>query len=562
MYVLPIETPLMKQTMSADSRTTILDCTLRDGGYYNGWHFEPELAQSLVASLNAAGVDIIEVGFKTPIERITDDCAGLYRFCSESQLEFLKDYRRSEYAFMINANEFVDGGRASKALIERSIYPASESLFTWARIATHFDTFDSALVQAKILHRMGYRVALNLMGISLLTDEQIKQALARVDDDVVDVFYFADSFGSLEASDIVHYANLIRGYFSGAIGLHAHDNQGLAFSNALQAVRHRVEFIDATVTGMGRGAGNLRTEQFLLAMQRASDDFHPAELLPVIERWLQPMQKAFGWGWDYTYMMSAIENIHPVYCQTLRSTDQYSKEQVANILASIQPEARKKFDRASLTRAIDRTVNACAPSGDAVELDLFDMAAADDVLVVGGGPSSESYRAALAQFIAEQQPLVIECNPADSLLADRAEHYLPAVLNWVRLERLLRAGGTAHRLVTGVASVPRVFGCQRRLLQHMPYRIAHDTFEVQKSLLTLPDYDVGMFALGVAALASPTRIFLAGFDGFTDEADEPGSQANMDAFWPLLTSRVNCEVVSLTPTAYELKARSIYGYLK
>lgn len=567
MFVQPIETPLMRQTMSACGATRVLDCTLRDGGYYNGWRFDPELAESLVASLNAAGVDIIEVGFKTPAEKVDDDCAGLYRFCSESQLDFLRRYRNAEYAFMINTAEFMDGGRASREMIERCIYPARDSLFSWARIATHLDTFDSALVQAKWLSAMGYRVALNLMGMSLLSDDDIRRALARVDDDVVDVFYFADSFGSLEARDIVHYVNLIRSYYGGAIGLHAHDNQGLAFSNALQAISHRVEFVDATVTGMGRGAGNLRTEQLLLALKKNDPALNPAELLPVIERWLAPMQREYGWGWDYTYMMSAIENIHPVYCQTLRSIDQYSKEQVTEILASIAPESRRKFDRASLAQAIDGTVNVDVAHEDDVALDTFEIQPADEVLIVGGGKTSIDYRQALGQFIAERQPLVVECNPADAVLGARAERYVQAVLNWVRLERLLRAGGTSETLVTGVAALPRVFACQRRLIKHMPYRILHDEFSVQGQQLVLPDYDVGMFALGIASLASPKRIFLAGFDGFVaNEGDDRDRlalpQQQMDAFWPLVTARLNSEIVSLTPTRYALPTQSIYGFLK
>ena len=275
------------------------------------------------------------------------------------------------------------------------------------------------------------------------------------------------------------------------------------------------------------------------------------------------MQREYGWGWDYTYMMSALEDIHPVYCQTLRSTDQYSKEQVANILASIAPESRRKFDRTSLTRAIDKTVNASpVEDSDDVELDCFEAEPADEVLVIGGGPSTTRYRSALAQFISEKQPLVIECNPLDGELAERADQYLQAVLNWVRLERLLRAGGTSKPLVTGVSALPRLFGCQRRLIRQMPYRIAHEEFSVQREQLVLPDYDVGMFALGVAALSSPKRIYIAGFDGYDSEGGDDPSRVDLGGFWPMLSARSNSELISLTPSEWDVPTRSIFGYLK
>ena len=116
--------------------------------------------------------------------------------------------------------------------------------------------------------------------------------------------------------------------------------------------------------------------------------------------------------------------------------------------------------------------------------------------------------------------------------------------------------------MTGVSALPRQFACQRRLIRQMPYRIAHDEFSVQRDQLVLPDYDVGLFALGVAALSSPTRIYVAGFDGYGSESGDDPARVDLSRFWSMLAARSNSELVSLTPSEWDVPTRSIFGYLK
>lgn len=250
-------------------KPVILDCTLRDGGYYNDWCFEPLLARQLIGALDDAGVDIVEVGFKTPPDVLGNDrFHGLYRYCVEGQLGFLRDYPSMSFAFMINTSEFLSDGAFNTRLMQRCIPPATDSVFDWVRIATHATTFIEAAHQASWLKEKGYNVALNLMGISLLEPLEVRRLISVLPSNDVDVLYFADSFGNLAPEDINFYIDLLRDHFPGKIGLHAHDNQGLAFANSLTAISDAIDFIDCTVTGMGRGAGNLRTEQLLLALSQ------------------------------------------------------------------------------------------------------------------------------------------------------------------------------------------------------------------------------------------------------------------------------------------------------
>lgn len=544
------------------SNTTFLDCTLRDGGYYNNWRFENQLAVELVAALCESGIDIIEVGFKTPVNPSDSEFDGLFRYCTESQLQFLRNDSRAKYAFMINTKEFISQGEASQTLLDCCIRPAEHSLFDWARIATHFQTVPQSIDQAGMLKNMGYQVAVNLMGISLLSETQVVEVLRQIPPESVDVFYFADSFGNLHAKDVVRYINLIRENYSGKIGIHTHDNQGLAFSNVLTALECGVDFVDSTVTGMGRGAGNLRTEQLLLALNRKVKRLKPAELLDVIDFWFAPLQETYGWGWDYTYMLSAIENIHPIYCQNLRSGDHYSKEQVSCILNQIDHDHRASYNKPNLQRAIDRTINNSALQSEEklVTLPLYSPVEGDEFLVIASGPSRDRYANELIAFIEQRQPIVIECNPPDDRFKSVSLHYMQSILNWVRLQKTLQHNrSTDTQLVTGLREIPAMYN-NTNGITHIPCRIDAAKTEITPDAFTLSAYVVGMFAVGIACLSAPKVVFLAGYDGYPDTV--ASEQQEMEDFWQVIEQEFSSPLISLTNTNYSIPISSVYGYIQ
>ena len=301
------------QTIQLEKELKVLDCTLRDGGYYTDWDFSDEFIQSPLSALSEVGVDIVEVGYKSITKK---GFFGHLRYCNETILSYLEDYKNLEFAFMIDAKEFIDSeGAIKKKELDSLILPQKKSVFSWCRVATHFKGLESSIGLVAYFKEKGYKVTINLMGMSLLTEEQIVKGLSWVSDANPDVFYFADSFGSFHTSDIQDYIKLIKTHYKGKIGIHAHDNQGLAFANTLTAINSGIDFIDATVTGMGRGAGNTRTEQLLLTLylRYSMTQFNPSALVNKIYSSFLPLLEKYQWGYDYAYMLSGLENIHPTY---------------------------------------------------------------------------------------------------------------------------------------------------------------------------------------------------------------------------------------------------------
>ncbi|MBN2735029.1 MAG: hypothetical protein JXQ82_09265 [Methanomicrobiaceae archaeon] len=547
-------------TNKATKQVKILDCTLRDGGYCNNWQFEKKLAGTVVNSLSNAGVDLIEIGYKSPQSHSSKSYEGLFRYCNESQLRFLTNYPDTEYAFMVDTKEFLIDNKVNIKAIDECIPSCNESIFTWARLATYYPGLHGTVELADVFCDLGYRTTINLMGTSLLNHKDLEKAFSLAATGNQDVLYFSDSFGDLRPNEVCQCINLIQQFYKGSIGIHTHDNNGLAFANTIAAIDAGIDFVDATIRGMGRGAGNLRLEQILLYSYFKMDNtnINPSELLEVIDSVFIPLQQKYKWGWDYTYMLSAMQNIHPTYCQHLRTSNQYNIEQVSAILNGIDPSQRETFNENALLKAIDSAVNEPLQMNEPlVELPLYKPPEESSFLVIATGPSTDTYRDELVAFIDQKSPVVIECNPKNTVFEDVSDRYLKAILNWVRLQKALDSPDLSKApIITGLTKIPEKYQTHVNVCS-FPCHISKGNTMLQKASMTLPAYVVGMFAVGLALLSRPSKVYLAGFDGYKDTHNSKHQE--MNAFWKVTSLY---PLVSITPTTYSLKIEPVYHLIK
>jgi 4-hydroxy 2-oxovalerate aldolase len=198
----------------------------------------------------------------------------------------------------------------------------------------------------------GFAVALNIMGASS-TDPGLLARIAPAYRAPLDALVLADSCGSLTPDDTGELVRRVRARQPQVLGIHLHDNLGLALPNALAAIERGVEIVDSTVAGMGRGAGNLRTEQLLLTlcMKYGRQDLDPTPLLHVLSKHMMPLHRVYGWGSDFAYMLSGLAGIHPTYCQELKSSTRYRLDEVAQILEDLPRDKRARFDATELIAA-------------------------------------------------------------------------------------------------------------------------------------------------------------------------------------------------------------------
>lgn len=288
----------------------LLDCTLRDGGYYTDWSFDKNLVRDLVLSLDYSGVDIIEMGYKSPIK------GGPYRKCNDGFIQSVIDFKiNAKLAFMIDVKDYLNGDKVDISLIKDVIKPSK--IFKICRVAAKYNEIKYLPEIITILQSLGYDVICNLMAVSLLNHNQIKEFTDTTKDLNLIAIYVADSYGALQPENIKNiFLN------PNLNGIHTHDNMGLAFANCLEAVNSGATYIDGTLTGMGRGVGNVTTEQLISHCSKTNIN---DKLLEVREEFLT-MKSYYKWGTNPFYHKAGQEHIHPLYLQDLNQSNLSNKQ--------------------------------------------------------------------------------------------------------------------------------------------------------------------------------------------------------------------------------------------
>ena len=332
----------------------LLDCTLRDGGYYTNWNFDTQMVQDLVTNLDLAGVDIIELGYKSPVK------GGKYRKCNDRFIWEVLGHRlpvHADLAFMVDAKDFIKGDTLDYSLIDDVIHPQHQSPFKVCRLAIKHSEIEKAIEIGAIINEKGYDLIVNLMGISLLTEAQIQdfEKFAELEPKAL---YFADSYGNLEPNDVRRLAKHFR-QFEVPVGIHTHDNLGLAFANSLAGLTSGIDYIDGTLLGMGRGVGNVRTEQLIAYLQHDGYSYESNPVQRLITKWMKPLKQQYGWGFTHNYMVSGLKHIHPLYTQTLQNSF-LNSNRIEDILMGIKDS--QSFDVSKIEEAMTPKVAVVIPA--------------------------------------------------------------------------------------------------------------------------------------------------------------------------------------------------------
>lgn len=290
----------------------ILDCTIRDGGLVNNWDFSVEFVQDLYNGLNEAGVEYMEIGYKNSPKLLNATEPNPWRFLDDN---FLKEVIPEKKSTKLSA--LVDIGRVDP----NDILPREESLLDMIRIACYVREVDQGLELVEMFHNLGYETSLNIMALSSVPEHQLIEAFDMIRESSVDVVYIVDSFGSLDPKDIEYQVKKFNELVPNKkLGVHTHNNLQLAFANTLTAMRNGVEFLDASVYGMGRAAGNCHTELLVGYIQKATYEVKP--VLEVIEKHMLDMRQKWEWGYIIPYMIAGLLNEHPRVAMAYRNSDE------------------------------------------------------------------------------------------------------------------------------------------------------------------------------------------------------------------------------------------------
>ncbi|EOS21246.1 hypothetical protein C806_04562 [Lachnospiraceae bacterium 3-1] len=284
----------------------VMDCTLRDGGLVNNFSFTDEFVRDLYEANIKAGVDYMEFGYKASKELFDPKGFGKWKFCDEKDIRAIVGENKSPLKISIMA----DVGRCD---YKKDIPVKKDSVVDMVRVATYIHQIPTAVEMIEHLKKKGYEVSVNIMAVSKVNTDDLDAGLELLSRSSVDTIYLVDSFGSFYPEQITKLSQKYVEVAAAAgknVGIHAHNNQQLAFANTIEACRMGVSLLDATVSGMGRGAGNCYMESLLSFLKNPKYDEIP--IIRFVEKHMLKL-KAEGavWGYDIPYLVTGILNSHP-----------------------------------------------------------------------------------------------------------------------------------------------------------------------------------------------------------------------------------------------------------
>lgn len=237
----------------------VVDATLRDGGLVNDFYFSDQFVRDLYLTNLRAGVDYMEFGYKASRELFDVNKFGKWKFCNDDDIRAIVGDNNTDLKVAVMA----DVGRCD---YKTDIIDRSESPIDLIRVATYLHTIPAAVNMIEDAAKKGYETSCNLMAISNGREGDIQAALEILCKTPVNCLYIVDSYGALYPEQV---ARMVDMYMNAAekygkkVGIHAHNNQQLAFANTIEAVGDGADWLDATYANMGRGAGNCSMELLL-----------------------------------------------------------------------------------------------------------------------------------------------------------------------------------------------------------------------------------------------------------------------------------------------------------
>jgi 4-hydroxy 2-oxovalerate aldolase len=282
----------------------VFDCTIRDGGLANNSRFTAETVRAVFQACCQAGIDYVELGYRNSREMFSPDKYGPWRFCDEDQLK--------------RVTEGIDRGCTKLSVMQDShkakaedVLPKAQSCVDVIRVATYVKDIDKAIRLANNATDKGYESTINIMAISHAGSPFLEEALQQIEEETkVSAVYIVDSFGALYSETVHYLVEKFQMYLkTKEVGLHAHNNQQLAFANTIEGIIKGANYVDGTLYGLGRAAGNCPLELLLGFLKNPK--FNMVPILDVIGKMIIPLRENIEWGYTIPYMLAGVMDRHP-----------------------------------------------------------------------------------------------------------------------------------------------------------------------------------------------------------------------------------------------------------
>ena len=488
------------------NKLELLDCTLRDGGYVNDWSFLRESIDETLNRLVESGIDVIECGYFSTKRAYIKDSS--YFSSMQAASEVVPDEKKNtRFVVMINFGE-----------CDISDIPDSRAVkIDGVRVAFHKRDKEAAILFCEKLILKGFQVYLQPMVALSYTDGEFLALLRRANEISPYAFYIVDSFGAMKSDDLLHLFYLVDYNLADSIrlGFHSHNNLQLSYSHAQMLTNQQTDrtvIIDASVMGMGRGAGNLNTELFADYLNRVRDSHYCIPpLLEIMDHVVAPIYQNKYWGYSLPYYLSATHNCHPNYATFLDDMNTLTFQNINDIFTMMLPEKKVSFDKKYISDLYlnSQEKNNLAPSDN---YELRQVIQGKKVLVIAPGHSVADEEKTIDDFIKQNHPVVIAINHLPERIS----------VNFVFVGNIRRWDDLKDRKLPDVILTSNLgqsdVACQKYVVNY-------------SSLLNDQDMvrdNSGLMLLALLIQLKAQKIYLAGMDGYSGETEPNFVRPNLE----------------------------------
>lgn len=573
----------------------VLDCTIRDGGYVNNWDFDDVLVREVYRGCSKAGVDIVEIGFRGNEKYYDKQKFGRWNFSYDDAIRKVTQG--------IDGPKIAVMGNYGKIDLE-DFDEKKNSPVDMVRIAAHKDEIFNAMDLLSKIKSKGYIVSLQAMAYGTYTENEKKKFINRLKGFDIDYLYIADSYGSILPDQIRDILGPFLNIGNIKVGFHAHNSLQMAFANTLEAIRCGADIVDCSFYGIGRGAGNLPTEILISCLENKNHNkYNVIPILSVIDEFFIALHKEKEWGYQLSYMLSGVFQVHPDFAKKLVEFRDYSIEEMWKVLAYIKKLNPVGYSDGLLNDIINEgfirrldakdknLINEASIQEDMpvkkegsakIKIPYVDRHAGRDFLILATGPTLTAYKDKINDFIKEYDPVILGANYIGGLFKPQYH----AFNNVKRLIKFVNTVDPKSKLLIGENIEEGIINEHiNRDYETLYYKdIINAKFEIKNNIIQTNCRTISILLLGIAIVMGAKRLFSVGMDGylgldsrssfhFYDDQEDKimdkkfffdrhhQCQNFLEQIDKYLTDRGREGIIILTPTSYKKFYKGIENYI-
>ena len=391
-------------------KVSLLDCTLRDGAYIVDAKFGRSAIVGIIKRMQEAHVDIIECGWLKNNEHT--EGTTFYHVPDDLKQYIGKKDPNSIYAVMIDWDRY-----------DLNYLPECDGKTIDAiRVVFPYGKHKEGIAVGKAIREKGYKVLFQAANTLAYKDEDLIDLANEINKVDAEALSVVDTFGAMYEEDLIRIVKVLDEHLRKDImmGIHSHNNQQLSFALSMKFVNllkdsERNIMVDASLCGMGRGAGNATTELVASFLNKKCNcNYDMNVIMDAIDTYMAYFKENYTWGYSTPYFIAGMYCCHVNNIAYLLKNHRTNAQDMRNIIESLEPDDRKKYDYDLLERKYLENQSRIVDDENARH-ELKEAIGERPVLLIAPGTTSTTEADKIKTVIKNKNAIVIGVNAINSL---------------------------------------------------------------------------------------------------------------------------------------------------